>query len=211
MEITAEQLTYWYLRLNGFLTIRNFIVHPDWGSEQRTEADILGVRFPYRAELKPKPMIDDVPFIRVTDKPFIIMAEVKTSVCDLNGPWKEPQKENLQRVLRAVGAFPESDIETAAKAIYTLGVFSNNAYHISLACFGESVNSRISKKFPSVPQILWDKVLVFIYKRFRTYPDQKASHEQWGDVGKNLWDCVRENKRDVEKFKASVRILGRLA
>ncbi len=209
MEITAEQLTYWYLRLNGFLTIQNFIVHPDLGSEQRTDADILGVRFPYRAELKPKPMIDDVPFAQITDKPFIIMAEVKTSVCNLNGPWKEPQKENLQRVLRAVGSFPESNIETAAKAIYTSGTFSNNVYHISLACFGASVNSEISKKFPSVPQILWDKVLAFIYDRFKTYPDQKASHGQWDDVGKNLWDCVWENKRSVTEFNASVRILDR--
>lgn len=208
MEITAEQLTYWYLRLNGFLTIQNFIVHPDFGSEQRTDADILGVRFPYRFELKPKTMVDDVPFTQVTDKPFIVMAEVKTSVCNLNGPWKEPQKENLQQVLRAVGAFPESDIETVAKTIYTSGTFSNDAYHLSLACFGKSVNSEISKNYPSVPQTLWDKVLTFIYSRFRAYPDQKASHGQWDDAGKNLWDRVWE-ERDVAKFKASVRISGR--
>ena len=77
MKITSEQLAYWYLRLNGFLTIQNFIVHPDSGSEQRTDADVLGVRFPYRAELKPNPMVDDVPFTKVADKPFIVMVEVK--------------------------------------------------------------------------------------------------------------------------------------
>ena len=77
MQITAEQLAYWYLRLNGFLTVQNFIVHPDSGSEQRTDADVLGVRFPYRAELKPKPMIDDEPFTHIKDKPFIAIAEVK--------------------------------------------------------------------------------------------------------------------------------------
>ena len=209
MDITSEQLTYWYLRLNGFLTIQNFIVHPDLGNEQRTDADILGVRFPYRSELNPKPMIDDVPFTQIIDKPYIVMAEVKTRVCDLNGSWKEPQKENLQRVLRAVGAFPESDIETAAKAIYTSGAFSSNAYHISLACFGEFENPAISQKYPAVPQILWDKVLAFIHNKFRMYPDQKASHGQWDDAGRDLWDSVWKNKRDVAKFKASVRILDR--
>jgi len=49
--ITSEQLAYWYLRLNGFLSISNFVVHPDTGGQQRTDVDILGVRFPYRAEL----------------------------------------------------------------------------------------------------------------------------------------------------------------
>jgi hypothetical protein len=204
MKITSEQLAYWYLRLNGFLTTQNFIVHPDSGSEQRTDADMLGVRFPYRAELKPNSMVDDVPFTKVADKPFIVMAEVKKSVCNLNGPWKEPQQENLQRVLRAIGAIPEREIETAAEAIYTAGTFSNSAYHLSLACFGESENSDIKKNYPNVPQFLWDTVLAFIYKRFRAYPNQKASHGQWDDPGKNLWNSVRE-ATDESAFKTSVR------
>jgi hypothetical protein len=72
MQITPEQLAYWYLRLNGFLTIRNFIVHPDAGSDQRTDVDILGVRFPYRAELSPHDMKDDELFTDVNDRPYIV-------------------------------------------------------------------------------------------------------------------------------------------
>jgi hypothetical protein len=207
MDIASEQLAYWYLRLNGFLTIQNFIVHPDIGNEQRTDADVLGVRFPYRAELKPEPMIDDEPFTRITDKPFIIMAEVKTSKCKLNGPWTEPQKENLQRVLRAIGAFPKGEIDTIAKAIYSSGVFLSDEYHLTLACFGRTRNSQISKKFPDVPQILWDKVMGFIYSRFRTYPDQKASHGQWDKSGRDLWDCVWTS-RDIKEFKSKVIVMG---
>ncbi len=208
MNISSEQLAYWYLRLNGFLTIQNFIVHPDIGSEQRTDADILGVRFPHQAELKPKPMTDDEPFIQIKDKPFIIIAEVKSGECNLNGPWTEPQKENLQRVLRAIGAFPESEVETVAKAVYTSGVFSNNAYHLSLACFGRDPNPEIKKNLPTVPQILWDKVLGFIYDRFRKYRDQKASHGQWDEAGQELWDCVLGSRTERE-FKAKVVISGR--
>src|SRR2546426_644182 len=40
-------------RLNGFLTIRNFVIHPERGNDQRTDVDILGVRFPHRSELFP--------------------------------------------------------------------------------------------------------------------------------------------------------------
>ena len=208
MQITAEQLAYWYLRLNGFLTIQNFIVHPDTGSGQRTDADILGVRFPHRAELKPNPMVDDEPFVQFKDRPYIIIAEVKRSMCSLNGPWTKPEKENLQRVLRAIGAFPENQVEIAAKDIYTSGVFSNAAYHLTLACFGETANSDIGKNFPDIPQILWDKVMTFIYNRFRKYPDQKASHGQWDEAGRDLWDRVWQS-RSLETFKAAVRISGR--
>lgn len=45
----GEELAYWYLRLNGFFTINNFVLHHD--SEGRTsDADILAVRFPYVLE-----------------------------------------------------------------------------------------------------------------------------------------------------------------
>lgn len=205
MQISAEQLAYWYLRLNGFLMIQNFIVHPDSGNEQRTDADILGVRFPYRAELMPNPMIDDEFFIIIKDKPYIIIAEVKKGRCSLNGPWTEPQKENLQRVLRAIGVFCEQEIAIAAKAVYTSGIFSSEACHLTLACFGKDSNFDISKNFPAVPQILWDKVLEFIYNRFRMYPDQKESHGQWDKAGRDLWDCVWQN-RILETFKAAVVI-----
>ena len=206
MQITAEKLAYWYLRLNGFLTIQNFIVHPDTGSNQRTDADILGVRFPLRAELKPNPMVDDDPFVQIKDRPYIIIAEVKRSTCGLNGPWTEPAKEDLQKVLRAVGAFQEDQVETVAKAIYTSGTFSNSSYYFTLACFGGAVNDDIGKNFPNIPQIAWDKVLTFIYNRFRKYRDEKASHGQWDKAGRDLWDCVWQN-RTLNAFITAVNIL----
>jgi hypothetical protein len=75
IKIKSEKLTYWYFRLNGFLTIPNFVVHPDRGREQGTDVDILGVRFPYRAELLENPMSDDEVFT-TKDKPYIVIAEV---------------------------------------------------------------------------------------------------------------------------------------
>ena len=48
--LDPEKVAYWYLRLNGFLQIENFVVHPERRGGQRTDADLLAVRFPYRAE-----------------------------------------------------------------------------------------------------------------------------------------------------------------
>jgi hypothetical protein len=47
VEISSERLAYWFLRLNGFLTIYNFIVHPEeadlrGGYPQQTDVDVMG-------------------------------------------------------------------------------------------------------------------------------------------------------------------------
>ncbi len=44
----AETLTYWYLRLNGFFPIVDYVLHSNEGViEHSTDADILAVRFPF--------------------------------------------------------------------------------------------------------------------------------------------------------------------
>lgn len=133
--VDSEKLAYWYLRLNGFLSIPNFIVHRDTGRGQRTDVDILGVRFPYRVELVRNPMEDDTPFTKFRDRPYLVIAEVKLGQCALNGPWTDPALENMQRVLRAVGAFRDDQIATVADSLYHYGIFANEAYHVSLFMF----------------------------------------------------------------------------
>jgi len=32
LRIDPEDLAYWYFRLNGFLAIKNFVVHPDFNN-----------------------------------------------------------------------------------------------------------------------------------------------------------------------------------
>ena len=49
-SLDPEKVAYWYFRLNGFLQIENFVVHPERRGGQRTDADLLAVRFPHRAE-----------------------------------------------------------------------------------------------------------------------------------------------------------------
>src|SRR5437764_11426823 len=61
-HLDPEKVAYWYFRLNGFLQIENFVVHPERRGGQRTDADLLAVRFPYRAE-------------RLFDNPSDIMAD----------------------------------------------------------------------------------------------------------------------------------------
>jgi len=43
-----ELLATWYLRFNGYFTIQDFTVHPDFRKQGGgTDTDILAVRFPH--------------------------------------------------------------------------------------------------------------------------------------------------------------------
>lgn len=208
-SVNPEELAYWYFRLNGFLTTVNFVVHPDGRGSQRTDADVLGIRFPYRAELYTDTMQDDELFTKVEDKPFIIIAEVKTSMCELNGPWTEPGRKNMQRVLRAIGLFPVELVETAANSIYETGVWEDNNYYLSLVCIGARKNNdkEYTEKYKAVPQVTWEHILGFIYDRFNKYRNQKADHDQWEKLAQELFRKVK-SIRNKQKFIDSVIVRG---
>jgi len=89
--LDPEKVAYWYFRLNGFFQIENFVVHPERRGGQRTDADLLAVRFPFRAErLFDDPndiMADDAQCLALSDNLIdVVIAEVKTNQpCTLNG------------------------------------------------------------------------------------------------------------------------------
>ncbi len=202
-RLKSEHLGYWYLRLNGFFTFNNFIVHPESGMEQRTDIDILGIRFPFRAEIIDDPMIDDEPFNLVTKKPYLAIVEVKSRRCKLNGSWRNKDGKNMQRVLRAVGMFKEDEVQIVANSLYTQGAFENENSYASLICLGREANRSLKLEYPNVPQILFPAMLDFIYHRFNKYSEQKYSHHQWDNAGHFLWNTSYNSNSNGE-FVAKV-------
>ncbi len=205
MQIKADSLAYWFFRLNGFLTITNFVVHVERRGETGTDADILGVRFPFRAELFERPMPDYEEFTKVTSCPYISIAEVKRGLCNLNGPWTSPERRNIQRVLQAIGAIPLEDVDLVAKDLYEHGCYKNSNCYISLICIGESMNPDIRRRYPFVPQILWSEVKSFIYQRFLNYRNEKSWHQHWDEDGHKLWKLF-EASRDEQSFSTGVEL-----
>ncbi len=187
------------------MTIANFVVHPDDGGRQETDVDVLGVRFPFRAENLRRPMKDDEWGMRYHDKPLIAITEVKTGRCGLNGPWRDPERRNMLRVLRAIGAFAKPESEAVAHALYETGSYTGELHHVSLVCIGREHNPEVAKTYPRVPQILWPEILRFIYYRFDEYRNQKASHQQWDDTGHNLWSQFARS-RGGEEFVSAVSV-----
>jgi hypothetical protein len=204
-RISPERLAYWYLRLNGFLTLTNFIVHPDQGRNQETDVDVMGVRFPYRAENLARPMVDDAIFRSAESRILFRIAEVKAGRCSLNGPWTNAERRNMLRVLSSIGAFERAEAQRVADALYDKGAYENDLYDVALMCFGGTENKELASAYSNVQQVLWPSVLTFIFRRFRAYRNEKASHGQWDKDGHALWNAAARSKTAAD-FARVVRV-----
>ncbi|MER8809572.1 hypothetical protein [Mesorhizobium australicum] len=174
-HLDPEKVAYWYFRLNGFFQIENFVVHPERRGSQRTDADLLAVRFPFRAErLFDDPndiMADDMQRLALSENLIdIVIAEVKTNQpCTLNGPWTRQDQQNVHRVLAAIGCLSPDRIEAAAADIYRAGSHFTDTLRIRLVAVGRDRSEEISATYPEVTQLLWAEMLVFIWDRFHRY------------------------------------------
>lgn len=191
-RLDPERIAYWYLRLNGFLQIDNFVVHPAIYGGQRTDADLIGVRFPHRAERlidnAHDVMEDDEGALQLSpEKIDVIIAEVKAGRCALNGPWTNAEARNIQRVLAAIGCLPEHQIEPAAAALYECASYDGRRdLRIRLVLFGRERDTEIATRYRGITQVTWATALTFIQKRFVRYSRQKAQADQWDSTGKQL-------------------------
>ncbi|MEZ0282941.1 hypothetical protein [Methyloceanibacter sp.] len=192
-RLDPEKIAYWYFRLNGFFQIENFVVHPERRGGQRTDADLLAVRFPHRAER----LFDDPNDIMADDEQRlalsrncidVVIAEVKTNQpCTLNGPWTRQNRQNVHRVLAAIGCLPPDQIEQAAAGVYTAGVHvSELGLRIRLVSVGRERSEELSATYPNVPQLTWVEILAFIWDRLHRYRQQKTQVDQWDAQGRRI-------------------------
>jgi hypothetical protein len=206
--MNAEDIAYWFFRLNGCLNIQNFLVHHEQRGREGTDIDILAVRFPYRQELKHakqgKPMLDHECF-QPNNRIDLIIAEVKRGDCNLNGPWTDPQKRNMDRVLYAIGAFQDELISQVADALYNEQYYENDMFRVRLFAIGQQKNQELLENSKNVVQLSLDEVLRFIYYRFHKYHHQKAQHRQWGDIGSTLFVEALNNEHPDEYIDKILR------
>lgn len=210
LRIDPERVAYWYLRLNGFLQIENFIVHPRTTGGQRTDADLIGVRFPFRAErLYDNPddlMADDTGALRLSSgKIDVVIAEIKAGRCALNGPWTNPTGHNIQRVLAAIGCLASEHIEEASEALYRDALYDSLAHlRIRLVLIGREPDTTLPGTYAGVTQVTWHDALTFIWGRFDRYSRQKAQTQQWDMTGRTLKRLAHDHRHSQTDFVAEV-------
>ncbi len=201
VQSTPDRLAYWYFRLNGFLTIENFAVHHEIGANTGTDADVIAVRFRDRHENFLRRMDDDPRIASCQSFANLVIAEIKTNRCELNGPWTDPKRGNMQRVLRAIGCVPAYAIESAANELYEKRPWINENISIRLIAMGNDRNT--SSEYAQVEQITWEEVIEFCMGRFRQYGDQKKQVSQWAPDGLLFRELAQNQHR-----KAIRRLFG---
>jgi hypothetical protein len=192
-----EQVALWYLRLNGYFAIPNFIAHGN--IETRTDVDVLGVRFPHSCEFE-----DDTKRLDIRAENIdVVLSEVKKGRCKVNGPWRQREPNRaLEYVLRRVGLFDEeASIVDAANALYSTRRYENDRFSVRIICFGRKRNASLT----GVTQILWSDVISFISSRFDRYKREKADNQYWDSFGIYLWDKLAtagQQRPDVDDIVA---------
>ncbi len=195
----AAKIASWYFRLNGFLSVENFVIHPECRGAQKTEADLCAVRFPNRDEMGMK---DDALFNGKRLKPLFIIAEVTKGKCKLNGPWSNKEREILGYVLSAIGGFPIEEQKIIAEELYQHCLYPSDQTkeaEFRLIAAGKDIDPQLQEQYPHLKQITLKDMLAFIYVRFSDYRGRKADHDQWDCYGKELW-TVSESARSQDDF-----------
>jgi hypothetical protein len=130
-------------------------------------------------------MADDVERLSLSGELIdVVIAEVKKNQpCGLNGPWTSEERQNVHRVLAAIGCVPHNTIDAAARRIYRDGIWLHKALRIRLIAVGAERNPELVKRFPQVVQLTWPENLQFIWNRFRAYRHQKTQVDQWDEQG----------------------------
>jgi hypothetical protein len=185
----AEQVARWYFRLNGFLSIPGFVVHPDKVRRHpRTEADLLGVRFPHSAEIIASCPMEDDSWVQKTSRILFIITEVKTEGCNVNGPWSRQEEGNMERAIRRLGFAPEDQVAGIAQAMYEHLRWEGPSHVLQYIAMGRRPSHDLARRYPRLRQIMWEQISDFLFRRFSDFPQKLRSggrvHDQWPDFGK---------------------------
>ncbi|MEX0676257.1 MAG: hypothetical protein WD063_04240 [Pirellulales bacterium] len=188
----AEHVASWYFRLNGFLSIPGFIVHPDVVRRNPlTEADLIAVRFPHSREIiGEKPMKDDDCLVKLATyrQILFLLVEVKLDVCNINGPWSDSRQGNMQRVVRRLGFAEEAQIEQIAIAMYRDLRWQDEQIVLQYVCVGRRMNDELDRRYADLVQVTWHHIGDFLFDRFQHFPEKLSFggliHQQWPNFGR---------------------------
>jgi hypothetical protein len=121
----------------------------------------------------------------------------------LNGPWTEQDRQNVHRVLAAIGCFAPNRIDEAAADIYRAGIHTSDlGVRIRLVAVGRDRSDDLTARYPGVTQLIWLDLLAFIWDRFHTYRQQKTQVDQWDAQGlkiKGLADASGGPKKFIHE------------
>lgn len=166
MRNFGEELAYWYLRLNGFFLIDDFVLHnADLVSSQNADADVIGIRNPFTIERIGMNDDDDIcPELsgfepNIKTKTVVVISEVKTSPRRQNILLE--REDRLSYIVKRTGLFPPESIDDVISQLFENNSYSNGEITILKIIFSQTsynndrfhwltldhINNQITQKF----------------------------------------------------------------
>jgi hypothetical protein len=171
----GETLAYWYLRLNGFFPLRDFVHHMPDDRNARADCDLLAIRFPHVTEdIGGAPGDWDAARFEgwglPLAHPIALIVQVKTGTRTGHGEaFGQPR---VKAALERVGLWPPGVVAPLARdlgrAACTAGPHDTRVAKLLIA------SSPCSHPEVHLSMLMGDAV-AFIRRRFQRYRDPKAA------------------------------------
>ena len=190
----VESLSYWYLRLNGFIPMSRFVVHDmtfvnAHGDERcfPTDCDLLAVRFPHTYEPIGGQSQDWDPdlftgFGNGCDcLQHIVGLIVEAKGGKSRNPGNATDLQRLRRAVERLGMFqrdaaapdnPDSQVNVVVTSVLDQGFYINPTYFIANVFIADDIQGGIEwhENMLYVPVL---KIVEFVQNRMRVYAREK--------------------------------------
>lgn len=192
----GEKLAYWYLRLNGFFLIENFVIHRTKDIDYSSDIDVMAVRFPFvYEEIGGKPDDWDQKLLKNLNPQKVtgIICEVKTGEYDERELFRS---HYLNYGINRFGFIPNlSDYISQIIDESVFDIPDSNFQVAKLFVANDIPKKRKDFIYVSIPEIR-----DFLHHRFENYSKQK-----WQDrlffQSDYLQDFIDRVKHECEKKK----------
>lgn len=165
----GEEIAYWYLRLNGFFPIPNFVVHRTPQVVHSTEIDIIATRPEHVfEEIGGQPDDWDPELAGLVDfnRPLGVVCEIKTGNYQAENLFCEP---SLQYAVGRLGLVPAEEIDNVTRSLNDRALFEYGE-RVGIFKLLVSNDHDLSDRYYSKPLSDLER---FIEGRVRKYPQEK--------------------------------------
>ena len=115
----GERVAYWYLRLQGFLPVQDFVLHGDGSIDRTADADLVAVRLTHSKEeingesLKPDSALEKQ--LAATGRNVALIVQVKTG--GETGAGRAFESGRLEYAIRFLGFAPPGQVGELARGL----------------------------------------------------------------------------------------------
>lgn len=171
----GETLAYWYLRLNGFIPMRNFVLHPsvDATDKNSADSDLLAVRFPHvYEEIGGQPDDWDITWnkwgLQLEKEIIGLIVEVKTS--PEIGPGQVSNAFSgmrLQQAIHRMGMFESENVSLLVEGLMQKSFVKEGSYCVGKMLFSHRKGDNLWMN------MTFEDTVKFIQKRMKNYSQDK--------------------------------------